>query len=282
MVVFLRSADALLCTSWESYSAFSSVFGGSTRSIEAQVASQSGGGGAAAAAAAAIVPPPLVLIAGAVFRNVGAALIGSKSDSVSGENLTGNGRESSFTDSMRGSGGGGGSRPDSLKKLLAEEEEEAEMLGGGAEDMGLIKLVLSLSRLTEEPLPNPRKLLPRVFPTLIKLKKPPSGPLADRHRAQLRQDAEKEMVNDNYSRARAVAVGAGLRIPHRSECIDMYSATSVTGEVRALSRDEWEKVLAWAVSLETVQKKKSEMLLHEQEDHDEEETFIDTAKGNRC
>lgn len=253
VVVFIRSSDSLLCSTWENYSAFVSVFG--AKSGEALTMEHDSATAAAAQHLQGFTgPAPIVLIAGAIISETGAALVGSK---------RGGGQQSSGSGDMSSNEGGAGiaSRPDdSIRNLMAEEEDAAALNNAGQEDLGLAGLLLSLSRLTEEPRPNPRKLLARAFPTRVKLAPPPSGPVAAKHRARLQRDVEEEAQVDNHRRASAVAAATGVKVP--SKGCEVYGAAVGPGGT-ALRREDWEKVLAWAVSIATVQKKKEEV--HQQE-----------------
>ena len=250
VVVFLRSADALLCSSWENYSAFVSVFGaksGEALTMEHETMH-----------VGSTAPAPIVLIAGAIISETGAALVGSnKRGQLNNGGNNSTNAFSDYSDVATSSGAGIANRPeDSIRNLMAEEEEAAALDNTGQEDLGLAGLLLSLSKLTEEPKPNPRKLLARAFPTRVKLAAPPSGPIAARHRARLQKDVEEEAQGDNYRRASAVAAATGVKVPLKT--CEVYSAAVGPGG-GALRREDWEKVLAWAVSIETVQKKKEQI-----------------------
>ncbi len=53
------------------------------------------------------------------------------------------------------------------------------------------------------------RVLPRLFPTRVKLQPPPSGPAALRHQQRMAKDALEAAEEENYRAARATAVSAG-------------------------------------------------------------------------
>lgn len=55
----------------------------------------------------------------------------------------------------------------------------------------------------------PRRVLPKLFPTRVKLQQPPSGQAALRHQQRVARDALEAAVEKNYRAAKATAVSAG-------------------------------------------------------------------------
>ena len=53
------------------------------------------------------------------------------------------------------------------------------------------------------------RVLPRLFPTRVKLAPPPSGQSALRHQQRMARDAMEAAVEENYRAARATALSAG-------------------------------------------------------------------------
>ena len=239
-VVFLRSADALLCSSWEGFHGFMDVWGPKSGE-DLAAASVSGGGGSGGAPAAAVL-----LMAGLVLPETGSALVRG-----GGENDKDTDRE----------------KKDALKRagLLGEGGE----LGGGAgeEELSLAALLLGLGRLAEEPRPDARRLLPIAFPTRVKLPSPPSGPVAARHLARIHADEAAATRADNFRRAAAAAAASGVSLPGKGSAV--YAEESRPGS-GALSREEWSQALAWAVSMETLQRRRDELLDGEEEGGAEE------------
>lgn len=131
-------------------------------------------------------------------------------------------------------------------------------MAGEEDEGGLASLLLGLGRLAEEARPSPRALLPKAFPTRVKLQPPPSGPAGARHRARMQRDAADERRADNFGRASAVGASAGVAVPAKGSEVYASDAAAAPGG-GALPREAWEKVLAWAVSMEALQRRRGEL-----------------------
>lgn len=276
VVVYIRSVDSLLCSSWERYEAFTAVFGGggggtngldnqfsdmqlkyktrplSLVPIEGSSSHDEVGSGVG----------PVVVVGGAILAERGAGLLAGNSSS--GNESGSLGRPDSFS-GLFGGGGYGGGPLDSDEAAVSPSTAAGGGFDGGDELGSLASILLALNRLTEEPRPDARKLLAAAFPTRVNLQPPPPGSAAaSKHRARIQRDVEREVEKDNYSRASAVAAATGLKVPSRGS--EIYTAASTAGIAGAigggsLSKESWEKVLAWAVSIETLQHKKTELEL---------------------
>ncbi|KAL4425684.1 hypothetical protein ABPG75_009700 [Micractinium tetrahymenae] len=245
-VVFIRSAEQLLCSSFEAHDAFLAAFGPHT-ALE-----QSLEGGAASRA-------PLVLLGGLCADESPAALAGKRPQ----------------RQPQPGYGGGGG-----LLGGGGEGEEDADGEAAGRpgsagdgeldaldDELGLGDLLLSLSKLAgESQRPNARKLLLKVFPTRVKLQPPPAGPAAARHLQRLQQDAAEAAEEENFRAAAAAAASTGVSLPPKSS--GLYAG--VQGG-RVLSKADWRKVLSWAVAMQTLQEKQRQLAEERRAEEAEEE-----------
>jgi len=266
VVVYIRSADSFLCSSWERYEAFTAVFGGGTSSdtgldrqlsgIQMNFDSLPSSMMASVGGSNRGVGGPVVVVGGAILAERGSGLVAGSSSS--SENEPGSlGRPDSFS-SLFGAGGLGGD-----EGPFSPSSAAGGGLDGGDELGSLASILLTLNKLTEEPRPDARKLLAAAFPTRVNLAPPPAGSAAaTKHRARIQRDVEREVERDNYSRASAVAAATGVKVPSRGS--NIYTAATTAGIAGgagngALSKDSWGKALAWAVSIETLQNKKTEL-----------------------
>lgn len=109
------------------------------------------------------------------------------------------------------------------------------------------------------------RLLLRLFPTRVKLLKPPPGPLAVQHQQQIEQDAAQQLEEDSYRAAAAVAASTGVSIPPKASGIYAGSA-SASASKQPMRKPEWRKVLSWAVAMETLQAKQRQLQLEQQQE----------------
>eukprot|EP00887_Chlorella_sp_A99_P000837 scaffold5.g837.t1 len=239
-VVLLKCVDQLLCGSWEAHDAFNEVLG------SPEMLALKGPGPRA----------PVVLVGACTLCESGASVARTASSGGadgapgeaedSGADGDGDGRTAG-----RGGRGGGGIRG-MFGGLGRSDELDLD------DELGLGSLLLSLGKLASESRPNPRSLLPKLFPTRVKLQPPPPGPLAVRHQQRMHQDQARAMEEENYRAAAAVAAGTGVSLPPKSS--GLYEAPRGW----PYSRQEWGKVLSWACAVENVRRKQRRMLAEAQ------------------
>jgi hypothetical protein len=111
----------------------------------------------------------------------------------------------------------------------------------------------------------------------VRLQPPPAGPAALRHQQRMQRDAAEEAEEENYRAASSVAASSGVRIPPKSSGI-YGSAVGGGGSAadggKALSRQDWGKVLSWAVAIETLQAKQRQ-LEEEPEQYEEQNVAVE-------
>ncbi|GAB4821855.1 hypothetical protein N2152v2_008901 [Parachlorella kessleri] len=228
-VLLLRRADRLLCSSMDAYEAFQEAWGSPEL-----LALEAGGSSA-----------PLVVVAACSIAETGAGVM--------------EGRPSKGS-SSRGGGEEKEEEGDEAEGDLAPKPSKGFFKGlfGGLglgddygfeeDDMGLAALLKELEAPLEDK-PNPRRVLPRLFPTRVKLQPPPSGPAALRHQQRMARDALEAAEEDNFRAARATAVSAGVSLPPKSS--GLYSVSP------PLTKADWGKALAWAVAMQLLQQERS-------------------------
>lgn len=255
-VVFIRSAEQLLCSSFDAHEAFMAAFG-CQASLE-----QSLEGGPAARA-------PLVLLGGLCADESPAALAGKRSQRQAQPGYAGGGDEGEEDGDDAEAG-----RPRSAGRgqglFGASAAGDSGDLGGLDDELGLGDLLLSLSKLAgESQRPNARKLLLKVFPTRVKLQPPPAGPAAARHLQRLQQDAAEAAEEENYRAAAAAAASTGLTVPPKSS--GLYAGLAGG---RVLSKSDWRKVLSWAVAMQTLQEKQRQLVEEQRAEEAEGEAAL--------
>ena len=122
------------------------------------------------------------------------------------------------------------------------------------------------------------RLLLKVFPTRVRLQPPPAGPAALRHQQRMQRDAAEEAEEENYRAASSVAASSGVRIPPKAS--DIYGGGGGSGSAadggKTLSRQDWGKVLSWAVTIETLQAKQRQLEgEREQQEHEEQNAAVE-------
>lgn len=239
-VVFIRTADSLLCSSWEAYDAFTEVFGPNSGEAAALEGMNTAGNGERKSYG------PTVFIAAVILAEAPGSTLSS----------SGQHRRRAEDSALGPAKAGFGSMSPWKQDFNEGMESDVDGLGPLDGEIGLAGLLLSLSRLAEagEPKPDPRSLLPRAFPTLVKLEPPPRGPDAARHYDRLKQDEGNQMESENFSRARAVGASTGVVMPPRDSGIYALPR-EFTSINTALSREEWERIVSWAVSFDAMQKR---------------------------
>lgn len=228
VVVFLRQADALLCKSWDVFETFEECFGPKT-GVESVLDQRQ------------LPHVPIIMIGGVVLEESGPSLVATKhvsSMEMSDDPFKGNALlddaelSSSSMDSFTGM------QSNMLLALMAA---------------ALVDDALSYPPHLRRPPPNPRKLLPRIFPTCLKLSSPPpDSPMAVVHNERLLHDVEEEVRRENYRTASMIAASSGISIPPQSSSVYLQHFGSSRARIdkeSVIRKEEWEKVFAWAVSL---------------------------------
>lgn len=190
-VVFVRSAEQLLCSSFDARDAFMGAFGqdGLAMALEGHTSRA-----------------PLVILGGCLVNESAAALAGVRPQRQLQPGVAG-GEDDEGEGGPRRSGGRGGRG--SGGGLFGGGGGDLDDLGD--DDLGLGDLLLSLSKLAgEQQRPNARRLLKSIFPTLVKLLQPPAGSAAAvRHQQRLLEDAAAAAQLENHRQASAVAASTG-------------------------------------------------------------------------